>query len=96
MVYTCHVVDCCAPCAGTQVIAPPEWRRRYGVEHGAAFGLSHGLDQLAVFRPSIRDSSVRGSVVLYMSSVLIRMLKLAEGCIFMSVLVDHAAAWKVV
>jgi phytoene dehydrogenase-like protein len=37
-----------------------QWQRRYGVEHGAAFGLSHGLNQLSVFRPSIRDGAVRG------------------------------------
>lgn len=37
-----------------------QWRARYGLEHGAAFGLSHGLGQLSVFRPSIRDDKVRG------------------------------------
>lgn len=30
------------------------------MEHGAVFGLSHGLDQLAVFRPSIRDGEIKG------------------------------------
>jgi phytoene desaturase (3,4-didehydrolycopene-forming) len=33
-----------------QVIAPPEWEQRYGLRHGAAFGLAHGLDQLSLFR----------------------------------------------
>ena len=32
------------------VIAPPDWQRMYGLRHGAAFGLSHGLDQLSLFR----------------------------------------------
>lgn len=32
------------------VIAPPDWARRYGLRHGAAFGLAHGLDQLSLFR----------------------------------------------
>ena len=30
------------------------------MQHGAAFGLSHGLDQLAVMRPAPRDGHVRG------------------------------------
>lgn len=34
--------------------------RRYGIQHGAVFGLSHGLNQLAVFRPSQVDRKVRG------------------------------------
>ena len=33
------------------VIAPHEWRERYNIAHGAVFGLSHGLTQLACFRP---------------------------------------------
>ena len=33
---------------------------RYSLQHGAAFGLSHGLDQLAVFRPAVHDSKVGG------------------------------------
>ncbi|KAL6754674.1 hypothetical protein V8C86DRAFT_2696089 [Haematococcus lacustris] len=45
------------------VIDPPEWRQRYGIEHGAAFGMSHSLDQLAAFRPGVKDNKVRG---LYM------------------------------
>ena len=32
------------------VIAPPDWEQRYGLRHGAAFGLAHGLDQLSIFR----------------------------------------------
>lgn len=42
------------------VIDPPEWRARYGLEHGAAFGMDHGLDQLAVFRPAVKDARIRG------------------------------------
>lgn len=33
---------------------------RYGIEHGAVFGLSHGLSQLALFRPAVKDSKVQG------------------------------------
>ncbi len=33
---------------------------RYGLQHGAAFGLSHGLDQLAAFRPPPKDDRVAG------------------------------------
>ena len=36
------------------VIAPAEWRDRYNIAHGAVFGLSHGLLQLACFRPPTR------------------------------------------
>jgi phytoene desaturase (3,4-didehydrolycopene-forming) len=32
------------------VITPPDWQQRYGLRHGAAFGLAHGLDQLSIFR----------------------------------------------
>lgn len=41
------------------VITPPEWQEKYALAHGAAFGLSHGLDQLAVFRPANEDAEVR-------------------------------------
>ena len=34
---------------------PSQWRLEYGLEHGAAFGLSHGLAQLALFRPGCVD-----------------------------------------
>jgi phytoene desaturase (3,4-didehydrolycopene-forming) len=34
---------------------PAEWREMYSLEHGAAFGLSHGLNQLALFRPGCVD-----------------------------------------
>ncbi|KAK9823667.1 hypothetical protein WJX72_004529 [[Myrmecia] bisecta] len=43
-----------------RVISPPEWRQRYALQHGAAFGMAHGLDQLAVFRPPNKDSKVEG------------------------------------
>jgi phytoene desaturase (3,4-didehydrolycopene-forming) len=36
------------------VIAPAGWRDRYNIAHGAVFGLSHGLTQLACFRPPTR------------------------------------------
>ena len=36
------------------VIAPAEWQSRYNIAHGAVFGLSHGLTQLACFRPPTR------------------------------------------
>lgn len=39
---------------------PLQWQQLYGLEHGAAFGLSHGLAQLAIFRPAVKDSTVRG------------------------------------
>jgi phytoene dehydrogenase-like protein len=42
------------------VTTPPQWQHLYGLEHGAAFGMSHGLNQLAAFRPSIRDKQVQG------------------------------------
>ena len=32
------------------VTTPADWRQRYGLRHGAAFGLSHGLDQLSIMR----------------------------------------------
>lgn len=38
---------------------PPTPLRRYGLAHGAAFGLSHGLNQLSVFRPANADKQVR-------------------------------------
>jgi phytoene dehydrogenase-like protein len=42
------------------VIAPPEWRERYGLTAGAAFGLSHGLDQLSLLRPGPEDGKLPG------------------------------------
>lgn len=42
------------------IIDPAEWGTRYGLEHGAAFGMDHGLDQLAVFRPAVKDAQVKG------------------------------------
>jgi phytoene desaturase (3,4-didehydrolycopene-forming) len=36
------------------VIPPAEWATRYNITHGAVFGLSHGLTQLACFRPPTR------------------------------------------
>jgi phytoene desaturase (3,4-didehydrolycopene-forming) len=43
--------DLAALMAHEFVIAPAEWRARYNIAHGAVFGLSHGLTQLACFRP---------------------------------------------
>lgn len=45
------------------VIDPAEWRQRYAIEHGAVFGLSHGLSQLALFRPAVKDPQVHSSGV---------------------------------
>jgi len=36
---------------GERVVTPSDWEKRYNVKHGAVFGLSHGLLQLACFRP---------------------------------------------
>lgn len=41
-----------------KIIDPNQWRDRYGLTHGAAFGLSHGLNQLSIFRPPIKDSLI--------------------------------------
>jgi phytoene desaturase (3,4-didehydrolycopene-forming) len=43
-----------------EVRAPPQWRERHALAHGAAFGLSHGLDQLAALRPALKDGNVAG------------------------------------
>ena len=42
------------------VIDPSQWQEKYGVTHGAAFGLSHSLDQLSLFRPGNKDDNIRG------------------------------------
>jgi phytoene desaturase (3,4-didehydrolycopene-forming) len=34
---------------------PAQWRQLHGLEHGAAFGMSHGLTQLALLRPGAVD-----------------------------------------
>ena len=36
------------------VTVPSEWRQKFNLKHGAVFGLSHGLLQLAAFRPPVR------------------------------------------
>ena len=33
---------------------PSEWREKFNIKNGAVFGLSHGLLQLAAFRPPVR------------------------------------------
>jgi len=43
-----------------EVRAPPSWRGRHALAHGAAFGLQHGLGQLAALRPALRDGRVGG------------------------------------
>ena len=43
-----------------RVIDPREWRDGLGLRRGSVFGLAHGLDQLALFRPSRRSSRVDG------------------------------------
>jgi phytoene desaturase (3,4-didehydrolycopene-forming) len=42
------------------VIAPPQWAARYGLAAGAAFGLSHGLNQLSLLRPGPEDPKLPG------------------------------------
>lgn len=39
-----------------KLIAPKDWRRKYGLRRGAVFSFSHGLDQLALLRPARRTS----------------------------------------
>ncbi|KAG7669378.1 hypothetical protein Ndes2526B_g05695 [Nannochloris sp. 'desiccata'] len=46
--------------AHEMIITPPQWKERYGVQHGAAFGLSHTLDQLSLFRPADKDDAING------------------------------------
>jgi phytoene desaturase (3,4-didehydrolycopene-forming) len=46
--------------AHEMVITPPQWKERYGVQYGAAFGLSHTLDQLSLFRPADKDDTIDG------------------------------------
>ena len=43
-----------------RVIDPREWRDGLGLRRGSVFGLAHGLDQLALFRPSRKSSRVDG------------------------------------
>ena len=43
-----------------KIINPVEWRRRYNLRYGAAFGLAHGLDQLSLFRPPAEDETIEG------------------------------------
>jgi phytoene desaturase (3,4-didehydrolycopene-forming) len=52
--------DLRARIAREEVRAPPQWRDRHALAHGAAFGLSHGLGQLAALRPALEDGRVRG------------------------------------
>jgi len=40
--------------------AAPLTPGRYGLAHGAAFGLSHGLDQLAILRPAAAEPALPG------------------------------------
>lgn len=42
------------------VIEPRQWKLRYNLTHGAAFGLSHGLSQLSVLRPGPEDGKLPG------------------------------------
>lgn len=43
-----------------RVIDPREWRGSLGLRRGSVFGLAHGLDQLAIFRPARQSSRVDG------------------------------------
>ena len=40
--------------AHESVTVPSEWRDKFNIKNGAVFGLSHGLLQLAAFRPPVR------------------------------------------
>ena len=41
------------------VTTPTQWREKFNIKHGAVFGLSHGLTQLAAFRPPVRTGIAR-------------------------------------
>jgi phytoene desaturase (3,4-didehydrolycopene-forming) len=45
---------------GERVIDPIAWEQLYGLKFGSAFGLAHGLDQLSLFRPANKDTTVSG------------------------------------
>ncbi len=40
------------------IYPPREWREKFNLRHGAAFGLSHGLTQVGFFRPPNRCPAV--------------------------------------
>lgn len=44
---------------GERLVTPADWERRYNLTHGATFGLSHGITQLACFRPP-RQTGIPG------------------------------------
>ena len=43
-----------------QVRTPLEWRDKYALRRGAAFGLSHNLAQLSLLRPARRHPGAHG------------------------------------
>eukprot|EP00890_Picochlorum_soloecismus_P006738 jgi/Picsp_1/88/NSC_00088-R1_phytoene dehydrogenase len=43
-----------------KIVTPDELGAKYGLKHGAAFGLSHGLNQLSLFRPSNKEDICSG------------------------------------
>ncbi|CAM9322137.1 unnamed protein product [Discosporangium mesarthrocarpum] len=45
---------------GEEFYAPKTWRDRYNLRRGSVFGLSHGLNQLSVNRPSHRHPTING------------------------------------
>jgi phytoene desaturase (3,4-didehydrolycopene-forming) len=51
-----------------EVCEPRQWRERYSLEHGAAFGLAHGLNQLALLRPGPQEPAVSGLFMVGASS----------------------------
>eukprot|EP00775_Hariotina_reticulata_P005714 gene5714-5954_t len=51
-----------------EVRDPRQWRETYSLEHGAAFGMAHGLDQLALLRPGPQDEAVAGLFLVGASS----------------------------
>lgn len=47
-----------------RVTQPAQWADAYGLQHGAAFGLAHGLDQLALLRPGAKVDGLNGLVLV--------------------------------
>lgn len=40
-------------------MTPDNWQQQFNLQHGAAFGLSHGFDQVGALRPSTRDAKFK-------------------------------------
>ena len=52
-----------------EVVTPHEWRDRYNLKYGAAFGLSHGILQVGYFRPANKSADVGGLYFVGASTV---------------------------